>query len=374
MPDSSLRLFSAWKRQIATLRIINLWLVFGGVMATFFLIHDFGPAALQLRNSKTGSNAWILGAASSGVMVMVAGSLLWYLVKRYLRNGSPSVAFPDLQLATEKALAEVNERLKLCQKKTVEVHVRNRISGSPASIRQERRKLVVIFRPDFAVLVGQKPGIARAFLAHELTHPFQWDTRFGHFWFQTQRLLAIIVTAFAFLAMLDLARQAGFEALRHDYSAAWQTLRYVAVEGLAVLSCVFVTLWFFTVTRWAEFCADLSAAIAGYVDDIVDLLGSAIGTKNSLWRRFWQLSRPSNISRLKRLQKYRAKLTSIQSDREGYNAPFWAGLSTQPGFKDYVFALFFRVIPFFFCFMAIVMLLIALELWIGDLGKVLTPM
>jgi len=359
-------LLSTWRLQISTLRIVNIWLVFSGFLTTFLLFHDFLPAVYHLRNSKTHDTAWIVGMAAAGMMVLVLGSFLCYLILRYVRRGRSSLAVPELQAVMEHAVNDVRKKLRLHRQQTIEVHVRNRPDGPPASILQQRRKLVVIFRPDFAVVTATRPRIARAFFAHELTHPLQWDTRFGKFWFQSDRLLAIAVGFLALVAMFDLLRQTTVEALHHHYAAAWSTLHYVAMEGMAFVASVWSTLWFFIVRRWAEYSADLSAVLAGYTDEMVDLLGRESLSKRSLWSWFWLLSGPSNSSRLKRIENYHQRYPSLRTLTEGLD-PEHSVVRSEPKLREYVAALIFRVIPFFAAFMFIGVLFVVLEVWIADL-------
>jgi len=362
--DLSSKVLGFWRRQIATLRIINLWLVFAGGMSTFFLFHDFLPAVVRMFHSRTHDVAWMIGVAALGSMVLVVGSYVWYLGVRIARGRRSSPAFPELQVAVENAVAEINSNLGLSRKR-LEVRVGTGLSGAPVSILERRAKIVVIFRADFATLVTAQPRLAGAFLAHELTHPFQWDTRFGHFWFQTDRILTIALAFLALLAMLDLSRQALAELMQHHPSSAWRTAHYVALEGLAFLSFIWVSLWFFIVTRWAEYSADLSAVLTGYGAEMSELLSKDVNATHSVWRWFWRLAYPSSLSRRKRITKICGEV-GIGNERR-ISTPTSLPFRSQPTLLEYVAALFLRVIPFFGGFMLVGCLFIGLEVWIGNL-------
>jgi hypothetical protein len=67
-------------------------------------------------------------------------------------------------------------------------------------------------------LVPVKPRLADL-LEHEVARPFQWNTRFGHFWFRAYRLLTIVIAFLALPAFFYLSGDAIVELVQHHYSS-----------------------------------------------------------------------------------------------------------------------------------------------------------
>jgi hypothetical protein len=287
-------------------------------------------------------------ALGAGVLVILI-PFARHLYRIYHLRALSSTAPPELQAITVHIVDDINAKLRLCVNKTLEVHILKRSDGQPVSIVQRYRKLVIVFRPDFAALAILKPRVAGALLAHKLSHPFQWDTRFGHFWCQTSIVAFGVLVAGSLLGVAILGGAVLFHVARHESADVKYVLPYFELQVFGVAFSFLILAWCFRIRRWIEYAADLSAVLVGYGVELMSLLELRRPQERPFRDRYGFSSYPSNAARLKRLTKYLGKVAAPETSQS--HVPMevpheFVVAHANLRIKDYAYALITRVVPF----------------------------
>jgi hypothetical protein len=210
------------------------------------------------------------------------------------------------------------------------------------SVVHHRRQLLVRFHPDVAALVLLRPRNLTALFAHELTHSYQGDTRFGHLWYQVAlktslALLALYSTVLAIVAGIAGVSMIQGHALTRIYSLPMFVLLALGIpySGGLIAFC-------FLLRRWMEYSADLSAVLAGHGQEMLALLSLTAHHKQRPWERFAVFSEyPTLQQRVRRLKKYETET----GPGDGTLPPKPPREWTRITFWDYFRALFTILIP-----------------------------
>jgi len=333
-------LAKAWRKRLAAIRIANgyftLSLPFLSILV-FYPALTFAAEFLQEARLKDPFDERWAFVFISVIMIACFAVYFYFASRPGQRSDLKNVR---LEAIANEVLPQIYANIAEIAPKVISVHLSR--SGPSIGVTQRRKTLILTVRPEMAAVILLRPKLMGALLAHELTHAAQWDTSLGHVWYRLTLMFCYLLSPLYGLLIIGFLAGAIVESLHNGTSIAANVFILIGVITVCLLVTLGTIMFALTIRRWMEYSADITAALAGFGDELVEVLKLCPPSRVRCWLRRTFSAYPTPSERIFSLARV------LQGGEIHQESARTVGVNlqmTKLRLFDYLRGLFFLLIP-----------------------------